>query len=115
MQDATRRYDPATGLAEEYERAELFFAAKDYVGAGRILAGVVAEVPENLAARLLLARAYYHSAQLHRAEAELELILERDPTETYALLLLGRTLQRQSRPRDAAPYLRMHAAMTGAG
>ncbi|GAA4993016.1 tetratricopeptide repeat protein [Actinopolymorpha pittospori] len=101
-------------LAEEYERGQQFFLLKDYIGAARILAEVVAAAPDNTAARLLLARAYYHSAQLGRAEAELRLILEQNPCEEYAYLLLGRTLERQSRQSDAAPYLRLHAAMTGA-
>jgi cytochrome c-type biogenesis protein CcmH/NrfG len=100
-------------LAEEYERGRLFFDSKDYIGAALILAGVVAAAPGDLAARLLLARAYYHSAQLGRAEAELRLILERDPAEDYACLLLARTLQRQNRHEEAEPYLRLHAAMTG--
>jgi hypothetical protein len=59
------------------------------------------------------ARAYYHSAQLGRAEAELRTVLGQDPTEAYALLLLGRTLQRQSKRTEAAPYLRLAAAMRG--
>lgn len=104
---------PFETLAEEYERGRLFFDSKDYIGAARILTGVVAEVPDNLAARLLLARAFFHSAQLGRAEGELRQILERDPTEEYAYLLLARTLQRQNRAQDAEPYLRLHAAMTG--
>ncbi|WP_214408506.1 tetratricopeptide repeat protein [Sphaerisporangium fuscum] len=101
-------------LMEEYERGSLFFDAQDYIGASRILADVVAEAPDHVGARLLLARSYYHSAQLGRAEAELREVLRRAPTEEYACLLLGRTLQRQSRHRDAEPYLRLHAAMTGA-
>ncbi|MEV4582205.1 tetratricopeptide repeat protein [Nonomuraea jabiensis] len=104
---------PIEKLAEEYKRGRRFFDSQDYIGAARILAQVVGAAPDNLAARLLLARAYYHSAQLGRAEAELRLVLERDPAEGYACLLLGRTLQRQNRPKDAEPYLRMHAAMTG--
>lgn len=100
-------------LAAEYERGRLFFDSKDYIGAALILAGVVAAAPGDLAARLLLARAYYHSAQLGRAEAELRLILERDPAEDYACLLLARTLQRRNRHEEAEPYLRLHAAMTG--
>jgi Flp pilus assembly protein TadD len=54
-----------------------------------------------------------HSAQLGRAEAELRRVLEQDPAEAYAHLLLGRTLQRRNRPADAVPHLRMHAIMTG--
>ncbi|MFF4182358.1 tetratricopeptide repeat protein [Streptomyces sp. NPDC001691] len=99
--------------AERWERARMFFEAKEYVTAADILTGLVAEVPEQVAPRLLLARAYYHSARLRKAEAELRTILERDPVEQYALLMLGRTLERQGRPVEAAPYLRVAAAMAG--
>ena len=99
--------------AERWDRARLFFDAKEYVTAARILGGLIDEAPEQVAPRLLLARAYYHSAQLRKAEAELRAVLERDPVEDYARLMLGRTLERQGRPLDAAPHLRLAAAMTG--
>jgi Flp pilus assembly protein TadD len=51
--------------------------------------------------RLLLARAYYHSAQLGRAEAVLVELVKDEPTDGYAHLLLGRTLQRAGRPDEA--------------
>ncbi|MFF5713231.1 MULTISPECIES: tetratricopeptide repeat protein [Streptomyces] len=98
---------------ERWERAQLFFDAKEYGTAVRILRGLVAEHPEQTAQRLLLARAYYHSAQLSRAETELRAVLERDPVEHYARLMLGRVLERQGRKDEAAPHLRMAAAMTG--
>ncbi|UUN31575.1 tetratricopeptide repeat protein [Streptomyces sp. FIT100] len=91
----------------------MFFEAKEYLTAARILGGLVAEVPEQVGPRLLLARAYYHSARLHKAEAELRAVLERDPVEQYARFMLGRTLQRQGRGDEAAPHLRMAAAMSG--
>jgi len=100
-------------LAERHERARMFFDAGDYVSAARILAGVVADAPADVAVRLLLARAYYHSAQLAKAEAEARAVLERAPDEAYAHLLLGRTLQRQSRAAEATGHLRLAAAMTG--
>ncbi|GAA2164060.1 tetratricopeptide repeat protein [Humibacillus xanthopallidus] len=52
--------------------------------------------------RLLLARAYFHSAQLGRAEATLNRITAESPTDGYAHLLLGRTLQRAGRHDEAA-------------
>ena len=52
--------------------------------------------------RLLLARAYFHSAQLGRAEATLTRITTESPTDAYAHLLLGRTLQRAGRHDEAA-------------
>ncbi|MEU2423524.1 tetratricopeptide repeat protein [Streptomyces sp. NPDC007851] len=108
----TRYYDQGTA-AERWERAQLFFDAKDYAGAARVLAGVVAEVPEQTGPRLLLARAYYHSAQLRRAETELREIIERDPVEHYARLMLGRTLQRQARHAEAESHLRIASALAG--
>jgi len=42
-------------------------------------------------------------------------LLAQDPASDYTHLLLGRTLQRQSRHAEAHPHLRMVAAMTGAG
>ncbi|MFG2357199.1 tetratricopeptide repeat protein [Streptomyces sp. NPDC048521] len=108
----TTYYDQGTA-AERWERAQLFFDAKDYAGAARVLAGLVEEVPEQTGPRLLLARAYYHSAQLRRAEAELRIIVERDPVEHYARLMLGRTLQRQARHEEAERHLRLASALAG--
>lgn len=108
----TMYYDHGTP-AERWERAQLFFDAKDYAGAARVLGTLVEEVPEQTGPRLLLARAYYHSAQLRRAEAELRVIVERDPVEQYARLMLGRSLQRQGRDEEAEPHMRLASALTG--
>ncbi|WP_208640923.1 tetratricopeptide repeat protein [Streptomyces carpinensis] len=99
--------------AERWERAQMFFDARDYAGAARVLVGLVEEVPEQTGPRLLLARAYYHSAQLRRAEAELRVIVERDPVEHYARLMLGRTLQRQGRHEEAETHMRIASAFAG--
>ncbi|MFE2522491.1 tetratricopeptide repeat protein [Streptomyces mirabilis] len=108
----TKYYDQGTA-SERWERAQLFFDAKDYAGAARVLGGLVDEVPEQTGPRLLLARAYYHSAQLHRAETELRALVERDPVEHYARLMLGRTLQRQGRHDEAESHLRIASALAG--
>jgi predicted Zn-dependent protease len=99
--------------AERWARALALFEAKDYTGAARLLADVVAEHPAQTGPRLLLARAYFHSAQLRRAEEELRVVVDRDPADHYAHLLLGRTLERQSRHAEAAPWLRLAAAFAG--
>jgi tetratricopeptide (TPR) repeat protein len=57
-------------------------------------------------APLLLARAYYHSAQLNRAEEAARRLVEADPTDVYAVLLLARTLQRGGRHAEAGTWLR---------
>ncbi len=102
-----------TGLTEltEYERARIFFEAGDPAEAARLLEPIAAGEPRNVAVRLLLARAYYHSAQLGRAQAEFRAVTELDPVEDYAWFGLGRTLERLSRPAEALGHFRMAAAM----
>ncbi|QKV91139.1 hypothetical protein HUT19_04765 [Streptomyces sp. NA02950] len=104
---------PQETLAERWERAGLFFEAKDYAEAARIPATVVEHEPGRIAPRLLPARAYHHSAQLWRAEQELREEIARDPVEGYAHPMLGRTLQRQGRDREAAGTLRVADALRG--
>ncbi|MEW2071846.1 tetratricopeptide repeat protein [Streptomyces sp. NPDC007346] len=99
--------------ADRWDRARMFFEAREYLPAARILGGLVEEAPEQVSVRLLLARSYYHSARLGRAEEELRAILELDPVESYARLMLGRTLERQGRQAEAATHLRMAAAFHG--
>ncbi|MGW5848653.1 tetratricopeptide repeat protein [Streptomyces sp. NPDC055254] len=111
--DASQTYYEQGTAAERWARAQLFFEAREYATAARILDALAREAPEQLAPRLLLARASYHSAQLSRAEQELRAILERWPVEDYARLMLGRTLERLGRPAEARPHLRMAAAMAG--
>ena len=99
--------------ADRWERAQALFEARDYTAAANLLTGVVEEHPDQTAPRLLLARAYYHSAQLRRAEEQLRVIVDRDPVEHYAHLMLGRTLERQGRHAEAAPWLRLATALAG--
>ncbi|MEU1203440.1 tetratricopeptide repeat protein [Streptomyces sp. NPDC005813] len=108
----TTYYDHGTA-AERWERARMFFEARDYAAAARILGGLVEEVPEQVGPRLLLARSYYHSAQLRRAETELRALVELDPVEHYARLMLGRTLQRQGRHEEAESHMRIASALAG--
>jgi FMN reductase len=112
IDDATTVPDDETA-ADRWERAELLFDSRDYLGAAKLLSAVVAEVPEHTGAQLLLARAHYHSAQLRRAEEGLRDIIERDPVNHYAYLMLGRTLQRQGRHDEAEQWLRMASAFSG--
>ncbi len=100
-----------TDLYEEYQRAQLFYEAGDPYGAARVLEPVVSAEPGNSAVRLLLARAYFHSAQLSRAEEQLRWLIDRDPTDHYAQFVLGRTLERQGEYRQALPHLRLAVAM----
>ena len=89
--------------------AEDLFEQKKYREAARELQALIAEVSDDLDvrhglldARMLLARAQFHAAHLTKAEETCRAILEDHPTESYAALLLGRSLERQSRKAEAA-------------
>lgn len=98
-------------LYAEFERAERLLDAGQPLEAADTLVPVIAAEPDNASVRQLLARAYFHSAQLGRAEKQLRWLIEHDPSDHYAQFVLGRTLERQGRPEQALPHLRLAAAM----
>ncbi|MGY4720704.1 tetratricopeptide repeat protein [Naumannella cuiyingiana] len=96
-----------------YRRAVEAFEAKDYRSAIPVLQGLLADRPEAVEVRMLLARSYYHSASLEPAAEQLRVVLDQQPTEAYAHLLLARTLERQSRAEEARPHRKLAAVLTG--
>ncbi|OEU96932.1 tetratricopeptide repeat protein [Streptomyces oceani] len=94
-----------------FRAAEHLLQARDPRGAIRLLDPVIDAHPENTAARLLRARAYFHGAQLRSAEREFHTVLEREPDNAYAHFVLGRTLQRGSRTEEARRHFRLAAAL----
>jgi Tfp pilus assembly protein PilF len=99
--------------ALSYGLGQQYFEERDYRGAIRALRPVVEETPEDVGTRLLLARAYYHAALLKPAEEQLLEVIEREPTECYAHLMMARTLERLSRAEEAGKHRRIAAALTG--
>jgi Tfp pilus assembly protein PilF len=95
----------------DFRAAEQLLAAGDPRGAVKLLDGVIAVHPENTAARLLRARAFFAAAQLRPAELEFTIVLEREPDNAYAHFALARTYQRQSRPDQAKRHFRLAAAL----
>lgn len=91
--------------------AESLLDAGRPIEAADALIPVIAAEPGNAAVRQLLARAYFHSAQLTRAEQQLRWLIEHDPSDHYAQFVLGRTLERQGRREQALAHLRMAAVM----
>ncbi|MFC7490381.1 MULTISPECIES: tetratricopeptide repeat protein [unclassified Knoellia] len=106
-------------FAADYEAARARFGAGEYAAAAPLFAALVdrsvLEPPLHgtTELRLYLARSYYHSAQLARAEEILRAMLVDNPDDHYALLVLGRTLQRQSRHEEARPHLAMAKLLGG--
>ncbi|MER0445012.1 tetratricopeptide repeat protein [Streptomyces sp. Edi4] len=95
----------------DFRAAEQLLAARDPRGAVKLLDSVVAVHPENTAARLLRARAFFASAQLRSAELEFQLVLEREPDNAFAHFALARTYERQARPDHATRHFRLAAAL----
>lgn len=91
--------------------AQSQFDHLDFTAAADALVDLVAEAERHdtshatTALRVLLARAYFGSAQLGRAETTLRQLVEEVPDDGYLHLLLGRTLQRQARREDARRHL----------
>ncbi len=78
----------------DFRAAEQLLDARDPRGAVKLLDSVIAAHPENTAARLLRARAFFAAAQLRPAELEFELVLEREPDNAFAHFALARTFER---------------------
>jgi Flp pilus assembly protein TadD len=94
-------------LHSEFLRADLYLAMGQPTEAARLLVPVVQAEPENQAALELLARAYFASAQLHRAEESLNRLVALAPTNGWARRALARTLERLSRADEAGQHHRV--------
>jgi Tfp pilus assembly protein PilF len=101
---------PETDIID-YRAAEQLLAARDPRGAVKLLDPVIAAHPENTAARLLRARAFFAAAQLRPAELEFQVVLEREPDNAFAHFALARTLERSNRSGEAQRHFRLAAAL----
>jgi Flp pilus assembly protein TadD len=101
---------PETNVID-FRAAEQLLAARDARGAVKLLDPVIAAHPENTAARLLRARAFFLAAQLRSAELEFGVVLEREPDNAFAHFALARTYERAGRPEQARRHFRLAAAL----
>lgn len=77
-----------------------------------LLDPAIEQEPDATSLRTLRAWAYFQTAQLAKAEAELRRLVEECPADVWARFALGRALERQSRYDDALPHLRLAAVMS---
>ena len=99
--------------ADAYQQARALLEGSAPLKALEILGPALEAEPTSASLRTLRAWAYFQSAQLHKAEADLRLLVDRDPTDVWSRFTLGRVLERQSRYADALPHLRLAAVMSG--
>ncbi|MBM7772122.1 Flp pilus assembly protein TadD [Actinokineospora baliensis] len=102
-----------TDLATLYELGRRYREGGDPTTAARYLAQAAEEDPSSRAVLTELALAHFQSAALGKAETTARALVELDPSDAFALTLLGRSLVRQSKHAEAVPYLRLAAVMTG--
>lgn len=96
--------------------AEDRFEERDYRGAAKTLEQLLetADLTHERAQVLeLLARSYYHSAQLRNAGRVIEDALQLEPSNGYLALLMSRTLERSGDQASADRY-RSRAEALGA-
>ena len=102
---------------DRWLRAQALFAERGYREAAVLLRELLDEAGdvghELTDVRLLLARSLYHSAQLDGTIRVATELLEHDPNEPYAHLLVGRALQRKGRADEAQPHLRLAELLGG--
>jgi Flp pilus assembly protein TadD len=67
--------------------------------------------PDKTSIREALGRAYFRSANFEEARAEFEAVVERAPTNDYALFCLGRSLMQLGRDAEARKPLILAATM----
>ena len=67
--------------------------------------------PDKTSIREALGRAYFRSANFEEARAEFEAVVERAPTNDYALFCLGRSLLELGRPAEARKPLVLAAGL----
>lgn len=76
----------------------------------RILQTLVAEEPNDIDARLMLAGALSETGRVNQAQAQLDWILARDPKNRAARVLLARAMLRQGRVDSAGAMLESSAS-----
>lgn len=98
--------------ADAYHEAWRLLEDRDPRSAIKILDQAIVKEPDATSLRTLRAWAYFQSAQLAKAEAELNLLVDECPADVWARFALGRVLERQSRYDDALPHMRLAAVMS---
>ena len=96
---------------ELYRRGTALLEARDYHAATVALSRARDLDPEPTSIREALGRAYFHARQHAEAAAEFEAVVQRAPTNDYALFCLGRSMQLLGRHREACQPLALACSL----
>jgi Flp pilus assembly protein TadD len=94
-----------------FKRGTALLEAGDFNSATVPLAKAAELEPEKTSIREALGRAYFRSSQFEAARVEFEAVVERAPTNDYALFCLGRALMELGRPAEARKPLTLAAQL----
>jgi Flp pilus assembly protein TadD len=94
-----------------YQRGHALLAEGEFHQATVPLAKAAKLEPEKTSVREALGRAYFRSRHFEEARVEFEAVVERAPTNDYALFCLGRSLLELGRPAEARNPLVLAAGL----
>jgi Flp pilus assembly protein TadD len=94
-----------------FQRGTALLEAGDFNQATVPLRKAAEIEPEKASIREALGRAYFRSRQFAAAAVEFEAVVERAPTNDYALFCLGRSLMESGRPQEARKPLVLAACL----
>ena len=86
---------------ELFQRGMALLESGDFNQAVVPLSKAAAIEPEKTSVREALGRAYFRSRHFEEAAVEFQAVVERAPTNDYALYCLGRALMQCGRPAEA--------------
>ena len=94
-----------------FQRGMRLLESGDFDQATVPLRKAAAIEPEKTSIREALGRAYFRSRHFEEAAVEFEAVVERAPTNDYALFCLGRSLMECGRPAEARKPLVLAACL----
>jgi Flp pilus assembly protein TadD len=94
-----------------FVRGTALLEAGDFNSATVPLSKAAALEPDKTSIREALGRAYFRSSQFEQARVEFEAVVERAPTNDYALFCLGRALMELGRLEEARRPLAQAAGL----
>jgi Flp pilus assembly protein TadD len=86
---------------ELFQRGTALLESGDFNQAIVPLSKAATMEPEKTSVREALGRAYFRSRHFEEAAVEFQAVVERAPTNDYALFCLGRALMECGRPKEA--------------
>jgi tetratricopeptide (TPR) repeat protein len=101
----------ADDVYDLFKKGTALLEAGEFHQATVPLSKAAAREPEKTSIREALGRAYFRSRQFEQARVEFEAVVDRAPTNDYALFCLGRALLELGRPKEARKPLTLAAQL----